>query len=63
MSIEVKQFNLLAWVLGVCVVVYLGGAVFALATGAIKFVDFAAAVGVPLGPMVGWAARGAAVSK
>lgn len=63
MTLELRQFNLLAWVLGVCVLVYLGGSVWALATEAIKFGEFAAAVGIPLGPMVGWAARGAAIPK
>lgn len=63
MTLEARQFSLLAWVLGICVIVYLGGALLALATGAIKFVEFSAAVGVPLGPMVGWAARGAMVAK
>lgn len=63
MNLEGRQFNLLAWVLGVCVLVYLGGAVFALVTDSIKFGEFAAAVGIPLGPMVGWAARGAGVAK
>lgn len=63
MTIETRQFSLLAWILGVCILVYMGGAVFALVTGAIKFGEFSAAVGVPLGPMVGWAARGAMVAR
>lgn len=62
-TLETRQFNLLAWVLGVCVLVLLGGALWALVTERITFAVFATAVGVPLGPMVGWAARGAVIPK
>lgn len=63
MSLEVKQFNYLAWLTGVAVVVLLGGAVWALVTGEITFSVFAATVGSPVSALVGWAARGAAVPK
>lgn len=63
MTIETKQFNLIAWVLAVCVLVLLGGALWALVTERITFAVFASAVGVPLGPLVGWAARGAVIPK
>lgn len=63
MSLEVKQFNLLAWVLSICVLALLGGALWALVTERITFAVFAASVGVPLGPMVGWAARGAVIPQ
>lgn len=62
-TLETRQFNLLAWVLSICVLVLLGGAVWALVTERITFTVFAAAVGVPLGPLVGWAARGAVIPK
>lgn len=58
-TLEVKQFNLSAWLTGITLLVYLGGALFALLTQQIDFVDFLAAVGTPLGGMTGWAARGA----
>lgn len=63
MSLEVKQFNLLAIVLTICILVLLGGALWALITERITFTVFSAAVGVPLGPMVGWAARGAVIGN
>lgn len=62
-TLDRKQFNYLAWLTGVCAVVYLAGAVFALVTKLITFADFAAAVAIPLGPLVGWAARGAGAAK
>lgn len=62
-TLETRQFNLLAWVLSICVLVLLAGAVWALVTERITFTVFAAAVGVPLGPLVGWAARGAVIPK
>ena len=62
-TLETKQFNYLAWLAGICAVVYLGGAVFALVTKTITFSEFATAVAVPLGPLIGWAARGAGVQK
>lgn len=31
-TLETRQFNLLAWVLGICVLVLLGGALWALVT-------------------------------
>lgn len=62
MSLEVRQFNYLAWLTGIAVVVFLSGAMFALVTNKISFQVFAAAVGSPVGALVGWAARGATVS-
>lgn len=55
-NLEVKQFNLSAWLTGITLLVYLGGALFALVAGQIGFVDFIAAVGAPLGGMTGWVA-------
>lgn len=63
MTLETRQFNLLAWVLSICLLALLGGAVWALVTERITFAVFATAVGVPLGPLVGWAARGAVIPK
>lgn len=63
MTLETRQFNLIAWVLALCVVALLGGAVWALVTERITFAVFSAAIGVPLGPLVGWAARGAVIPK
>lgn len=63
MSLETKQFNYLAWLTGMAVLVFLGGAVWALVAGDITFQVFAAAVGSPVSALVGWAARGAAIPK
>lgn len=63
MTLETKQFNLLAWVLSICVLALVGGGVWALVTKQITFAVFSAAIGVPLGPLVGWAARGAVIPK
>lgn len=63
MTIETRQFNLLAWVLSVCVLALVGGAAWALVTERITFAVFSASIGVPLGPLVGWAARGAVIPK
>jgi len=62
MNLEVKQFNYLAWLTGVAVVVLLGGAVWALVMQQITFAVFAATVGSPVSALVGWAARGAVIS-
>jgi len=58
-TLEVKQFNLSAWLIGITALVYLGGALFALVTHQIVFAEFLAAVGTPLGGMTGWVARAA----
>lgn len=63
MSLEIRQFNYLAWLTGIVVLVLLAGALWALITGGITFEVFAAAVGSPAGALVGWAARGAVVPK
>lgn len=63
MSTENRRFNLLAATLSVSLVVYLGGAVYALVALDIGFEAFAAAVGGPLGVMTGWAGRGAMVPQ
>lgn len=62
-TLETKQFNYLAWLTGVAVLVLLGGAVWALVTEQIMFSVFAATVGSPVSALVGWAARGAGVTK
>lgn len=61
MGLETRQFNYLAWLTGVAVLVLLGGAVWALVTEQITFAVFAATVGSPVSALVGWAARGATV--
>lgn len=61
MTIEVKQFNFFAIATSVTLLVYLGGATYALVTHAIDFPAFLAAVGAPLGAMTGWAAKSAAI--
>ena len=60
MSLDVKQFNFFAIATSVTLLVYLGGATYALVTHAIDFAAFMAAVGAPLGAMTGWAAKSAA---
>ncbi len=62
MTIEAKQFGLAAWMAGITLLVYLGGGVYALVTGAIGFEGFLAAVGTPLGALTGWV-TGKGVSK
>lgn len=59
MTIETKSFNFFAISTGLLLIVYLGGAVFALITKEINFSSFVAAVGTPLGAMSGWAAKAA----
>jgi flagellar basal body P-ring protein FlgI len=54
MTLEAKQFSLGAWMAGITLLVYLAGAVYALAQGMIAFDGFLAAVGVPLGALTGW---------
>jgi hypothetical protein len=63
MTLESKQFNYLAWLTGVAVLVLLGGATWALVTKEISFAVFSAAVGSPVSALVGWAARGAVVPR
>lgn len=58
MTIETKQFNFMAWMTGIAVFVFLGGAVFALVTHEITFPVFSAAVGSTVSALLGWAARG-----
>lgn len=58
MTIETRQFNFMAWMSGIAVLVFLGGAVFALYTHQITFDTFAAAVGSTVSALLGWAARG-----
>lgn len=53
-----KQWGFAAWLTGIVALVYLGGASYALATGQVSFKDFSAAIGIPLGPLIGWVARG-----
>lgn len=55
-----KSFNFFAISTAVTLLVFLGGAVYALIVQAIDFPAFAAAVGAPLGAMAGWAAKAAA---
>jgi hypothetical protein len=57
MTLETKQFNLTAVSIGITLLVYLGGALFALVTQQIGFSEFLAAVGTPLGGMTGWVAH------
>jgi hypothetical protein len=63
MSLETKQFNYLAWLTGVAVLVLLGGSLWALVTKQITYAVFAATIGLVVGPLVGWAAKGATVPK
>lgn len=58
-TLETRQFNLSAWLTGVTLLVYMGGALYALVTHQIGFGDFIAAVGTPLGGMTGWVAHAA----
>ena len=57
MTLEVKQFNFFAIATSITLLVYLGGAAYALVANAIDFPAFMAAVGAPLGAMTGWAAK------
>lgn len=52
-----KPFDFFAAATGITLLVYLGGAVYALAAQQIDFPAFVAAVGAPLGAMTGWAAK------
>lgn len=63
MSLETKQFNYLAWLTGIAVVVLLAGSVWALVTGEISFAVFAATIGSPVSALVGWAAKGATIPR
>lgn len=63
MNLETRQFNYMAWLTGIAVLALLGGALWALFTGAITFEVFASTVGTPVSAVVGWWARGAVVSK
>ncbi len=56
-----RSYSLFAWGTGITLLVYLGGSVWALATGEIDFAIFIGAVGTPLGALTGWAAKAAAV--
>lgn len=58
-TLETRQFNYLAWLTGIVVLVYLVGSTWALVTSLITFQDFVTAIGVPGLPLIGWAARGA----
>lgn len=62
-NLDVKQFNYMAWLTGIAVLVLLGGAVWALLTGQISFEVFASTVGTPVSAVVGWWARGAVVRE
>lgn len=57
-GLENRKFNLSAWLIGITLLVYLAGALFALVTHEIKYAEFLGAVGTPLGGMTGWIARG-----
>ena len=59
MTIETQRFNFFAWGTGITLLVYLGGALWALVTNEISFPIFIAAIGTPLGAMSGWAAKSA----
>lgn len=58
MTIETRQFNFMAWMSGIAVLVFLGGAVFALVMNQISFEVFAGTVGSTVSALLGWAARG-----
>ena len=57
MSIANKQFSFFAISTAITLLVYLGGAAYALVANDIDFPAFMAAVGAPLGAMTGWAAK------
>ena len=56
-----KSFSFFAWSAGITLLVYLGGAMYALFTQGLTFGEFAAAVAIPLSGMTGWAAKAATV--
>lgn len=58
MTLETKQFNFLASLTGVVVLVLLGATVYALASGVITFDKFAAIVVPPASALVGYWVRG-----
>jgi hypothetical protein len=58
MSIEAKQMDVVTVLTGLFALVYIGGALFALVTGAIDYAKFLAAIGAPALPLFGYWIRG-----
>jgi len=58
MSIESKQLDVVTVLTGLFALVYIGGSMFALVTGAIDYDKFLAAVGAPALPLFGFWIRG-----
>lgn len=54
MTLEAKQLDVLTVLTGLFALVYIGGAVFALVTGAIDYDKFLAAIGAPALPLFGF---------
>lgn len=58
-----KSFNFFAIAASITLLVYLGGAVYALVVQSLSFAEFGAAVGIPLGGMTGWAAKASNIQE
>lgn len=58
MTLEAKQLDVLTVLTGLFALVYIGGSVFALVTGAIDYDKFLAAIGAPALPLFGYWIRG-----